>query len=172
MFKYTLYFLLGSLKVLGECWAEGHFVTDSISDKGNKKGRNPWYYWIPASADGRTRTGDLRITNALLYQLSHIGLQQNENCTLTIIHKVWKKATGNSKNIFSSFGSFGKFTALDKSVLDLIHVFIMSFPSRFRFSVRNDLAWSGLPALIRIVFATERPSTYTSSLNYLPRQMI
>ena len=26
-------------------------------------------------ADTRTRTGDPRITNALLYQLSHIGLQ-------------------------------------------------------------------------------------------------
>ena len=28
---------------------------------------------IPHGADTRTRTGDLRITNALLYQLSHIG---------------------------------------------------------------------------------------------------
>ncbi|GEM_PF-2897925 len=29
----------------------------------------------PLGADTRTRTGDLRITNALLYQLSHIGLK-------------------------------------------------------------------------------------------------
>ncbi len=27
----------------------------------------------PSGADSRTRTGDPRITNALLYQLSHIG---------------------------------------------------------------------------------------------------
>ena len=27
-------------------------------------------------ADGRNRTGDLRITNALLYQLSYIGLER------------------------------------------------------------------------------------------------
>ena len=27
-------------------------------------------------ADGRNRTGDLRITNALLYQLSYIGVRK------------------------------------------------------------------------------------------------
>ena len=26
-------------------------------------------------ANGRTRTGDLRITSALLYQLSHVGIE-------------------------------------------------------------------------------------------------
>ena len=32
------------------------------------------YCMVAEEADTRTRTGDLRITNALLYQLSHIGL--------------------------------------------------------------------------------------------------
>ena len=46
---------------------------------------------IPATADDRTRTDDLRITNALLYQLSHIGLHSN------IIHECRKNARGKSK---------------------------------------------------------------------------
>ena len=32
-------------------------------------------------ADTRTRTGDLRITNALLYQLSHIGKLKERSCS-------------------------------------------------------------------------------------------
>jgi hypothetical protein len=32
--------------------------------------------FFTTGADGRNRTGDLRITNALLYQLSYIGEKQ------------------------------------------------------------------------------------------------
>ena len=35
-------------------------------------------------ADTRTRTGDLRITNALLYQLSHIGIPYLSNAVAKV----------------------------------------------------------------------------------------
>jgi hypothetical protein len=35
-------------------------------------------------ADGRNRTGDLRITNALLYQLSYIGENHNLHKTKSV----------------------------------------------------------------------------------------
>ena len=38
---------------------------------GNKKAKVPPKFRKDSGACGRTRTGDLRITNALLYQLSH-----------------------------------------------------------------------------------------------------
>ena len=39
-----------------------------------KTGAEHPYSIVLYGADTRTRTGDLRITNALLYQLSHVGL--------------------------------------------------------------------------------------------------
>ncbi len=39
--------------------------------------RQPIYKLLFLKADGQNRTGDLTITNRLLYQLSYIGLKQN-----------------------------------------------------------------------------------------------
>ena len=41
--------------------------------KQNRSARIPCWPECFAGANGRTRTGDLRITSALLYQLSHVG---------------------------------------------------------------------------------------------------
>ena len=40
-------------------------------------------------ADTRTRTGDLRITNALLYQLSHIGIPYLSNAVAKVFIFFW-----------------------------------------------------------------------------------
>ena len=45
---------------------------------GNKKAKVPPKFRKDSGACGRTRTGDLRITNALLYQLSHTSMLYSE----------------------------------------------------------------------------------------------
>ena len=39
-----------------------------------KQEEKPRNHAVPDGADGRTRTGDLLITNQLLYQLSYVGI--------------------------------------------------------------------------------------------------
>ena len=65
-------------------WSFSAFVLQLFSKI--KKAGSRIFASSPAQAPGQTRTGDLRITNALLYRLSH-GSTGFSKPTLEIIHK-------------------------------------------------------------------------------------
>ena len=63
---------------------------------GNKKGAQQAERLSNIGADERSRTSDLRITNALLYQLSYIGesgiLAENDACCMELTGQVSESA--------------------------------------------------------------------------------
>lgn len=75
---------------------------------------------VENGAGERNRTTDLRITNALLYQLSYTGNHFTRRCTTDegahFIGKNQKNARGDASNLFRNGECLGVFTKIESWV--------------------------------------------------------